>query len=339
MKVAIAKRPSAAPADNFFNTVQCGDCTSVLSKLPDACVDTVITSPPYFQQRDYTGVGMGNEAEVSDYLKSLTRAFREVVRVTKPTGNIVYNIGDKYKHSSLLLVPYRFAISATEEFPVKLVNNITWVKRNPTPRQFARRLVSATEPFFHFVKTAEYYYARDEFQKREQSSTAWNLPSSKMGDRYRKLIAGASLTKAQKQQGLQELEKVIQEVKDNEIKGFRMKIRGIHAPAFGGQNGGRKIQMEKKGFTIIRIHGNPMKRDVMESAVESGNGSGHTAVYPISIVRELLRMLCPPNGIVLDPYMGSGTTIVAAKKEGRVYLGIDISPEYCSIARKWVRNV
>lgn len=113
-----------------------------------------------------------------------------------------------------------------------------------------------------------------------------------------------------------------------------MKIRGVHAPAFGGQDGGRKIQMERQGFTIIRIHGKPMKRDVMESAVESKNGSGHSAVYPLSIVRDLVRLLCPPRGVVLDPYMGSGTTLLAARQENRSFIGIDVNPQYCAAARE-----
>ena len=95
----------------------------------------VITSPPYFQQRDYGG-GMGNETDVNDYLDTLLRLFRECVRVVKDDGSIVFNIGDKYQKSNLLLVPYRFALAATETGLVKLVNEITWVKRNPTPRQF-----------------------------------------------------------------------------------------------------------------------------------------------------------------------------------------------------------
>ena len=71
---------------------------------------------------------------------------------------MVINLGDKYVDSSLQLVPYRFAIAATEAENVRLVNAVTWVKSNPTPRQFQRRLVSSTEPFFHFVKSNNYYY-------------------------------------------------------------------------------------------------------------------------------------------------------------------------------------
>ena len=322
----------------FLDTVQCGDCVTVLRQIPDSYVDTVITSPPYFQQRDYSGIGIGNEAKVDSYIESLMDAFKEIVRITKPTGNIVFNIGDKYQKGNLLLVPYRFALSIIEQFPVNLVNNITWVKRNPTPRQFTRRLVSATEPFFHFVKTSSYYYDRDDFQREKQQSLHrfQHKPSPRLGEKYRKLIQSSSLNEKEKEVANKSLEEVVEEVKLGKLAGFRMKIRGIHAPAFGGQEGGRKTQMEKQGFTIIRINGKPLKRDIIESAVESGNGSGHSAVYPISIIRELIRLLCPPKGIVVDPYMGSGTTLMAAKEEGRSFIGIDINPHYCNYAKKWL---
>ena len=140
-----------------LNQIICGDSFQLMASLPDNSVHLVITSPPYFQQRDYGG-GMGNEANLDTYLMTLMKMMRECVRVIRPDGNIVFNLGDKYEQSSLLLVPYRFAIEASKIDRLRLVNTITWVKSNPTPRQFKRRLVSGTEPFFHFAKSDSYFY-------------------------------------------------------------------------------------------------------------------------------------------------------------------------------------
>ena len=148
--------------DLLLDQILCGDNLELIRQLPNCSVQLVITSPPYFQQRDYGG-GMGNEACLEEYLESLLSLFRECVRVVRDDGSLVFNLGDKYEDSSLLLVPYRFAIGATETGLVKLVNDVTWVKKNPTPRQFRRRLVSSTEPFFHFVKTENYFYNPDAF--------------------------------------------------------------------------------------------------------------------------------------------------------------------------------
>ena len=123
--------------DNLpIDQILCGDNFQLIQKLPDCSVQLVITSPPYFQQRDYGG-GMGNETNVNEYINTLLCLFRECVRVVKDDGNIVFNVGDKYQDSNLLLVPYRFAIAATETGLVRLVNEITWIKRNPTPRQLS----------------------------------------------------------------------------------------------------------------------------------------------------------------------------------------------------------
>ena len=112
-----------------------------------------------------------------------------------------------------------------------------------------------------------------------------------------------------------------------------MKIRGIHAEAFGGQEGGRKIQMERQGFTIIRLQGKRMKRDVIETPVETLKGCPHPAIYPVQIVSEFLRLLTREGDLVVDPFMGSGTTAVACKQLGRHYIGYDINPTYCDYAR------
>ena len=92
------------------------------------------------------------------------------------------------------------------------------------------------------------------------------------------------------------------------------------------------MHIERDGFTIIRISGRGMKKDVIESPVESLPGNGHPAIFPVSVVREIIRLLCPTEGHVLDPYLGSGSTAVTALLEGRNCTGIDISQDYCNAA-------
>ncbi|MCZ6678751.1 MAG: site-specific DNA-methyltransferase [Candidatus Poribacteria bacterium] len=322
---------SVLPRDQIL----CGDNLELIRRLPDGCVQLVITSPPYFQQRDY-GAGMGNEKHLDDYLDNLLRLFCECVRVVTPDGSLVFNLGDKYENSSLLLVPYRFAIAATETGLVNLVNSVTWVKKNPTPRQFRRRLVNSSEPFFHFVKSDAYFYNLDAFMVSDNAPKKPRTKSTNVGKRYFELIDQSDLPEEAKRNARLALEQVIQEVHRGQIAGFRMKIRGLHAEPFGGQDGGRQIQLEKNGFTIIRIHGNTLKRDVIETPVESIKGLKHPAIYPVKIVEEFLHLLTRPSDVVLDPFIGSGSTAVACKKLGRRVIGYDINPEYCESARKRV---
>ena len=328
--------------------ILCGDNLELIRQLPDCSIQLVITSPPYFQQRNY-GSGMGNETNVNDYIEILLCLFRECVRVVTDDGNIVFNVGDKYQNSNLLLVPYRFALAAMDTGLVRLVNEITWVKKNPTPRQFSRRLVSSTEPFFHFAKSDRYFYTPKAFLAKSGTPPPPKKKNgTNVGQRYFNLIDKSDLSDTEKKLARTELAQVIQEVKSGKTHGFRMKIRGIHAAPFGGQDGGRTLQLKKKGFTIIRIHGNKLKRDVIktddvietsdmiETPVATLKGNKHPAIYPVEVVEEFLHLLTPPGALVLDPFMGSGSTAVACQKLGRRYIGYDINPEYCEDAQQRV---
>jgi site-specific DNA-methyltransferase (adenine-specific) len=335
----IKKKSSHIP---FIDTIQCGDSARFLKQIPDNSIDLVITSPPYFQQREYAGGATGSERLVENYLDAIMDVFHECVRVTKNCGSIVFNMGDKYENGNLLLVPYRFAIHATNMEKVKLVNNITWIKTNPTPRQFKKRLVSSTEPFFHFVKTDKYYYDLDTFQSINNNKTKQHNTITKrttIGNKYRNLIKNSKLTPKQKKYAIKELDKVISETKEKKITGFRMKIRGIHSIPFGGQSGGRQIQLDKNGFTIIRMRGNTLKKDVITSSVESLKWNKHPAIYPESIISEIIKLLSCKGSVILDPYMGSGTTGASAKKLGRHFIGVDINPEYCDIAIQRITSI
>jgi site-specific DNA-methyltransferase (adenine-specific) len=111
---------------NIINKIICGDCIKLAKEIPDKSINLIITSPPYYKQRDY-GLGMGNENEFEEYIENLCQLFHECVRIIKDDGSIVFNVGDKYEDSSLLLAPYKFAIELLKRECVKLVNNITWV--------------------------------------------------------------------------------------------------------------------------------------------------------------------------------------------------------------------
>ncbi|MCD6226038.1 site-specific DNA-methyltransferase [bacterium] len=336
------KNKNKMTLNHFINKIICGDSIELSKEIPANSINLVITSPPYFKQRDYGGLSqeIGNESTVEDYINNLLKLFHECVRILKDDGSIVFNLGDKYEKSSLLLVPYRFAVEVLKQEPIKLVNNITWVKLNPTPRQYRRRLVSSTEPFFHFVKSEKYYYNLDGFMKlSDNPQRKRNNNGNNIGKKYFTLIEGSNLSPRQKQQAREELTKTIEEVKKGKIYSFRMKIKGIHSMPFGGQQGGRRTQILKKGFTIIKINGNSMKRDVIESAVETLKGIKHPAIYPEYIIQELLKLLTRKDDVVLDPFVGSGTTAIACKKLGRNYIGFDINPDYCKMAEKRVENV
>lgn len=324
----------------YINQIICGDAKDILKEIPRNSVDLVITSPPYYNQRDYGGEGIGDEKTVEEYIENLMVVFKECVRVTKDKGTIVFNIGDKYESGNLLLVPYQFALEATKSAKVRLINEVTWVKSNPVPKQDKKKLIPSTEPFFIFVKGNDYNFNRDAFLNHiDFTRKKTNGSTNNIGKSYFNLIDNSDLTAEQKSACREQLEKVISEVKQGKLESFRIKIKGIHAEPYGGQNGGRKIHLERDGFTIIRIYGNSMKRDVIESPVETIKGNIHPAVYPEYVIQEFLKLLTKKDDVILDPFVGSGTTAVVCKKMGRKFIGIEINPEYCENAYKRIEKV
>ncbi len=319
-----------------------GDSLPILSNIEDDSVDLVITSPPYFQQRDYGNdhVDIGSEKTEEEYLNNLLQVFFECVRVTKPTGTVVYNLGDKYVNGGLCLIPYKFALEAINSKKVFLINELTWSKLNPTPRQDKKKLVQTTEPFFIFAKSKDYCFNLDnylqhfdELNKRNNGNT-----NIKIGQKYFYLIDKSDLNEQEKNEAKKELYKTIELVKSDQIHSFRMKIRGLHKLPYGGQAGGRNDQINQNGFTIIKITGNKLKKDIIESPVEAAKNNSHPAVYPQYIIQELIKLLTKQNDVVLDPFNGSGTTCIAAKKLNRHYIGIDINPKYIELAKERIEK-
>lgn len=71
---------------------------------------------------------------------------------------------------------------------------------------------------------------------------------------------------------------------------------------------------------------------------ENGVWCSHPTVKPVSVMRHLVRLVTPPGGLVLDPFMGSGTTGIAAVREGFDFVGIEMSPEYLAIAEARIEH-
>ena len=310
-----------------LNQLYCGDSRELIKQLDSNSIDLIITSPPYFNLRSYgdSSLEIGREKKVEEYIEELILIFKECKRVCKETGSIVFNIGDCYLNRCLQLIPFKFAIEASKE--CDLLNTVTWVKKNVTPQNH-KRLANSTEPFFHFVNSNKFAYYLDNVREKYSVNIGDDI-----GKSYFPLIEKSELTNEQKEIAYQELIEAISEAKSGKITGFRMKIKGIHSLPYGGQSGGRMGQIKKKGFFIIKFRGNKQVKDIIECATECIKGGKHPAVYPKIIVEFFVKLLTKEGDIVLDPFIGSGTTAIAANNLNRNYIGFDLSEEYIKIAK------
>jgi len=104
------------------------------------------------------------------------------------------------------------------------------------------------------------------------------------------------------------------------------------------------LLLESKGIAGRAFEKVYFERGTMPDMWRLGRGSngdteGHSAIFPIALPQKAIKGWSRPKDLILDPFNGSGTTCVAAKKLGRRYIGIDISEEYCQIARERIRAV
>lgn len=300
-----------AGLSRLVNRIHTCGCREFLRRLPDASIDFCMTSPPYWRLRDYGTPGqIGQEKTPDEYIRSLVAVFREMKRVLKDTGSFYLNMGDTYfgpnncsgrlwrNYKQLALLPSRMAIALQDDGWI-LRNDICWHKPNCLPSAVKDRLTNRWEHLFHFVKQRRYYYDLESIREPLKASTLKRL-------RNRRIL----------------LEKTGKPV-TAQSKYFN---GGCKKTGAYGLVTGRSL---KSGF------GSKGKNpgDVWNITVKPLSVA-HSAAYPEELCVRPILSSCPPRGIVFDPFAGSGTTLVVAKRLGRRFIGCDLNSEYVRIARE-----
>lgn len=151
------RREAGTCRDQIF----CGDARRVLGQLPDELVDGIVTSPPYFDQRDYgTDQQIGREASPDEYVKELVGVFREARRVLKPRGSLWLVLGDKYQNGQQLGMPWRVALALQDDGWI-LRSDVIWHKPNAMPSPVKNRPTTDHEYVFMLTRRTDYYYDAD----------------------------------------------------------------------------------------------------------------------------------------------------------------------------------
>lgn len=152
-----------------------GDALSVLKEFPDNSIDMAMTSPPYWQKRQYANGGIGLEREHTEYIANLCAIVKEVYRVLKDTGSFWLNIGDSYKNKQLLGIPWRVVFEMTDRQGWILRNNVIWNKVKGGPDNSKDKLRNIHENIFHFVKQSSgYYYNVDAIRTKPREAKVVN---------------------------------------------------------------------------------------------------------------------------------------------------------------------
>jgi site-specific DNA-methyltransferase (adenine-specific) len=317
-----------------FDRIIVGDAGKVLASLPADSVDCVVTSPPYFRLRNYQHLGqIGLEEHVDQWVERLREILREARRVLAPSGSLWLNLGDTYSTGkegapakSLLMAPERVALALIEDGWI-LRNKVIWAKTNPMPSAVKDRLSCTYEVVYFAVKQPHYHFDLDAIriphlstrQATKSRKPAWSVPEAWRGPAL------------------------------GENKGLdRLKAAGLPGHPLGKNPG-----------------------DVWPLATASYAGNHH-AVFPLALTLRPIQSTCPERrcslchspwiskatrdlgrtalrgmsepscncgapfepGVVLDPFMGSGTVAIAAERLGRAWLGIELNPAFAAQAER-----
>jgi site-specific DNA-methyltransferase (adenine-specific) len=321
-----------------------GDSFSALQCLPDNSIDFCMTSPPYWAKREYHNGGIGLELSYQEYISNLADVFKQVYRVLKPTGSFWLNIGDTYQNKKLIGIPWRIALKLTDEQSWTLRNSVIWNKVKGGLDNTSDRLRNVHENIFHFVKTPNgYYYNADAVRSNPQKAKVVNgaivSATGVSGVRYKRQIELSTvLSEAEKENALAALDKMLKKINQGEIADFRMIIRGQQRTTHSDSESvsGRAKELKGKGFYFLKYHPNGSKpSDVWDILPEDTQKRlDHFAPYPEDLCKIPILATCPPDGIVLDPFCGTGTTMFVAKKLKRKSIGIDIAESYLKAAEK-----
>ena len=297
------------------NIIHVGDNIFHLTNIPDASVDMCVTSPPYYNLRDYKNSNqIGAENNVNDFVENLCKVFDEVKRILKPTGSCWVNIGDTYDKKRLLQVPSRFEIAMCDR-GWHLRNEIIWSKPNPQPISSKDRFWGNHEKFFWFVKDVKkYYFNRDPILVPQAEISIRRMFSKNNMDKRKDFNASSK-------------------------EGFAISSssQDKHYARMREEMG---IDKEFNYEELVKSGKCPMRPEFDTWDIPSVTYKGaHFAVYPPELIEKPILSCCPEQGIVIDPFMGSGTTGEVAKLNNRRYIGLELNTEYAILANERISKV
>lgn len=346
-----------------MNKILHGNCLEVLKTLEDESVDCCVTSPPYWGLRDYGDPGqewpaveyspmagipaisippstdpLGLENSPEAYIAHLVAIFREVRRVLKKEGTLWLNIGDSYssgghgghakganfhghgersgdrvprktpglKPKNLVGVPWRLAL-ALQADGWYLRQDIIWHKPNPMPESVKDRCTKAHEYIFLLSKSPRYHFDQAEIKEpgvtpKHHSCNSFDRENAKNSDLNN----------------------------PNQQYSSHRPRHPIGGKKYG--NNDDDLHRTKSGNEYIST-GMRNKRSVW-SVTTKPFKEAHYAVFPPDLVEPCILAGCPHGGIVLDPFIGAGTTALVALCNGRKFIGIELMEKNIEIANK-----
>lgn len=314
--------------------------------LPDDSVDLIVTSPPYWNKRDYGHVDqIGLETTPDAYVSSIMDCLREWKRVLRPTGSIFLNVGDTYLRRSLVGIPSRIEAKAIDDgWAVR--NRIIWAKEGGMPEPAKDRLANRHEYIIHFTYKSNYYYDLTGYAEAigngANPGDVWSInPERNMGQHLapfpRELVRRTILLACPRQVCVTcgvPRHRVVE--RTAELNPDRPQAR--RAMELAKEKGLTRAHIAAIQATGVSDVGKATKfqngtgrnsQEVQLLAAEAKTAlGGYFREFTFANKKTVGWTDCghgtPARGVVLDPFAGTGTTLKVATQEGRDAIGVDL---------------
>jgi DNA modification methylase len=297
------------------------DCLTGIRKLPDNCVDCVITSPPYWALRDYGISGqLGRENTPKEYIQSLLDIFKEIHRVLKPTGTCFVNLGDTYAGSGAGTTK-----NADISGYIKQSKQVYILPNGNAKAASFRNTIKNKSLLMIPYRFAWLMVEQQKWILRNIIN--WHKPNqmpSSVKDRFTVDFEPIFFFAKQAKYNF------TQQFEPLKLDSIRRAQHGWHGKLMPNGEGSAGIKHSNK---MGERFANPRGRNMRTTWAISTNGfkGAHFATYPEKLVEKMLLAGCPEGGVVLDPFMGSGTTAVVALKNKRNFIGYELNPDYIAM--------
>lgn len=342
----------------WLNKIMQGSSLERLKELPDGCVNCCVTSPPYWGLRDYGVEGQyGLEKTPEEYVAKMVLLFREVRRVLKDDGTLWLNVGDSYaripqnetdpiknsgfhsvngsavadanarngrgvpaglKPKDLVGIPWMlaFALRADGWY---LRQDIIWHKPNPMPESVTDRCTKSHEYIFLMSKSDRYYYNANAIKTPMVEASLARLSQDIYNQNGSARVPGKT-NGAMKAVGM-----FVGGKKHKNLEDKGQKNHSFHSTRNSNGQEWQNADGKANRKSVWTITTKPFSE-------------AHFATFPEEIPELCIKAGCPEDGVVLDPFMGAGTTAVVARKLNRNFIGFELNPAYIEIAERRLRK-
>jgi DNA modification methylase len=330
------------------------DCRDGLKQLPDRSVNCCITSPPYWGLRNYGVPGqLGLEKTPAAFVSNIVEVLSDVHRVLRDDGTLWLNLGDSYASGSRNRTPEQANTNSTitgslksQEQSLKQISKIVDGLK-------AKDLVGIPWMVAFALRSAGWYLRQEIIWAKAYSTNEENhgsvMPES-VKDRFVKSHEQIFLFSKSPRYYF-DIEAIKKDIRESSVQRLSQNVdqqKGSERVP-GKTNGTMKAVaagdklMARIGTNLIGHSGDIQtgvtanKRSVWHNN-PSGFKEAHFATFPEELIVDCIKAGCPEGGVILDPFMGAGTTALVASKLHRHFIGFELNPEYIKIAENRLKK-